>query len=156
MLARTHFVFGLLFGVIFLPLLKFGGLVDYFIYFLFIQLGVLFPDLDHPKAKIHRKIFVSKIIPLVVSHRGFFHSLFPPVIISSTLFYFLKEFYALPFFVGYFSHLLGDALTVQGIAFFQPFSNFKIHGLLVTGSFTEKIIFYAITILILFRIYYLF
>ncbi|MBI4918786.1 metal-dependent hydrolase [archaeon] len=153
MLARTHFVFGVLFGVIFLPLIKFGSMTDYFIYFFFVQLGVLFPDLDHHKASFHNAFFVSRIIPFLFSHRGFFHSIFPPVILSWFLLKYFGNFFALPFFIGYSSHLIGDVLTVRGVRFFNPFFKFRIRGLLVTGSFTEKVIFFVIMLLILLRIY---
>ncbi len=153
MLARTHFVFGVLFGVIFLPLVKINGVFGYAAYFFLVQLGVLFPDLDHPKASFHNVFFVSKIIPVLFSHRGFFHSIFPPAIISWFFLRFLDKFFALPFFIGYSSHLLGDALTVQGVRFFYPLMNFRIRGFLSTGSFAENVIFYIIIFFVIIRIY---
>ncbi|PIN80155.1 hypothetical protein COV11_04530 [Candidatus Woesearchaeota archaeon CG10_big_fil_rev_8_21_14_0_10_30_7] len=146
MLARTHFVFGILFGIIFLRLLEFTSLSEHISYFVIILLGVIIPDFDHPK--------ISKFVSLFFSHRGFLHSIFPPLIFGWVLFHFFGYSYALPFFVGYTSHLIGDMLTVQGIKLFNPFFKFRIRGLLITGSYAEKIIFYVIIFLILVRLYF--
>lgn len=154
MLARTHSVFGILFGLICMRLLNFNSVSDYLAYFLLIQISVLLPDLDHPKARIHNNIIFSKIIAFIFKHRGFLHSIFPPIILAFFLQFYLGRFYALPVLIGYFSHLISDGLTKQGVKLFYPFFNFKLRGLLKTGSKTEKVLFYVIIFLII--IFYFF
>ena len=50
-------------------------------------------------------------------------------------------------FLGYFSHLIADALTKNGIKPFYPLLNMKINGFFRTNSLLEKIFFLILVIL---------
>ena len=126
MLARTHFAFGILAGVLALPMFDFSSIFQYAVYFLIIHLAVLLPDCDHPESSINKKVKVTKLVTFFFSHRGLLHSIFPPLIFSALLYYYANYFIAAAFFIGYFSHLLSDALTVNGIRFLHPLFSFKI------------------------------
>ena len=155
MLARTHFAFGILTGVLLIDFFQFSSIAQYIVYFLIIHLAVLLPDCDHPESSINKRVKVTKVLTFFVSHRGILHSIFPPIIFSILLYYYANYFIAGAFFIGYFSHLLSDALTVNGINFLYPLINFKISGPIRTGHLSEKIIFWAVVIGIILRIYYL-
>jgi len=155
MLARTHFAFGILAGVLALPLFDFSSIVQYVVYFLIIHLAVLLPDCDHPASSINKKIKVTKIATFFFSHRGLLHSIFPPILLSILLYYYANYFIAGAFFIGYFSHLLSDTLTVAGVRLFYPFIDLKISGIIRTGHLSERIIFYLVVVGIIVRIYYL-
>ena len=155
MLARTHFAFGILAGVLALPMFDFSSIFQYAVYFLIIHLAVLLPDCDHPESSINKKVKVTKLVTFFFSHRGLLHSIFQPLIFSALLYYYANYFIAAAFFIGYFSHLLSDALTVNGIRFLHPLFSFKISGFVRTGHLSESIVFYLIVVGIIVRIYYL-
>lgn len=100
------------------------------------SLGSLMPDIDHPGSKIGRKAKVtSKIVSKTMGHRGWTHTLLALVLIIGGLFYVLRfitayqalyGYWALGFSIGYLSHLILDAFTVQGIPAFKPFSHKRI------------------------------
>lgn len=144
MMFRTHLAFGFLIGLLSLNILQ----VDYPI--LFVVLVTIFsslPDIDHPRSKIGRKMFfVSWPISLIFKHRGFFHSIFPPLILFFVFYYFNLVFIAFAIAIGYISHLLGDAVTKEGINFLHPFATFRIQGPFRTGAIFETIIFILIII----------
>lgn len=125
------------------------------VYFFEIQYPALFvllvtflsgiPDIDTENSKYGRKIYpVSLIIRMLFGHRGFMHSLFPPVILYFVFSYFDLQYIGLAVLVGYVAHLIGDALTWEGIAFFYPFSKFRITGFMRTGGFVEGLVFVVI------------
>lgn len=155
MLARTHFVFGILAGVLAIDLFQFNSIFQYIVYFLIIHLAVLLPDCDHPESSVNKKIKVTKIVTFFVSHRGILHSIFPPIFLSVLLYYYANYFIAGAFLMGYFSHLLSDALTVNGIRFLQPIFNFKIAGPIRTGHLSESVVFYLVVAGIVVRLYFL-
>ena len=111
---------------------------------LFVPLAALFsglPDVDTEKSKFGRKIYpLSLLFRVVFGHRGFFHS-----ILAALGFYFLFVYLNLPFLaltmlVGYFAHLLGDAVTLEGVNFLWPFSGFRVSGFMRTGSVMESVV----------------
>lgn len=146
---KTHLAFGFLISLLSLRIfnIKFP--------LLFILLVTIFsalPDIDHPKSKIGRKFFfISTPISLVFRHRGFFHSIFPAIILFLLLNYFNLGFLALAVAIGYISHLFGDAITKEGINFLHPISTLRIQGPMTTGATLEAFIFF---IIILFDIFY--
>lgn len=139
---KTHLAFGFLIGLLSLKIFN----VAY--PFLFVFLVTIFsslPDIDHPKSKIGRKLFFLSIpISFVFKHRGFFHSIFPALILFFVLNYFNMNFLALAVAVGYISHLLGDAVTKEGINFLHPISTFRIQGPMRTGAALEAVVFFVI------------
>ncbi len=153
MLSKTHIAFGILAGVIALPLVNFPSISHYVVYFGLITFGVLLPDIDHPNSKLNNNLPIFKIIPLFFKHRGFFHSIFPPIILGLLIWKYVGFFISLPLFTGYLAHLISDALTINGINFFHPLFQFKIAGPVRTGNWLEAIIFYFVLAGIVFRVY---
>jgi len=147
---RTHLALGFLIGLLFLLIYN----MPYpLLFLLIVTLSSGLPDIDHPKSKYGRKLFFLSIpISWISKHRGFFHSIFPALIIFAVLSYFDYSFVGLAILIGYIAHLIGDAITKQGINFLNPFSTFEIRGPLTTGALFETFIFY---ILIVINVFYL-
>ncbi len=155
MLAKTHITVGLLFGLLFIQFIEINSLTKFFSYFALVLIGSILPDIDHPSSLINKKVKISKIFTFLFNHRGFTHSIFMPIILLGILWHFLELFYGISLFIGYIAHLFADAITLEGICFLHPLSNFKIKGILRTGSFIEKIVFWITIMLIFVRLYYL-
>ncbi len=150
MMFRTHLAFGFLIALLSLKILDVSHPL---IFILLVTLFSSLPDIDHPKSKIGRKLFfISWPISLVFKHRGFFHSIFPPMILFLILTYFDLSFLAATLALGYLSHLIGDSITKEGINFLHPISRFRIQGPIRTGAFLEKILFIIIIFLDIFYI----
>ena len=150
---KTHLAFGLLIAILTLQVFN----IQYPIpYLLIVMLASGLPDIDHPKSKYGRKLFFLSIpISWVSKHRGIFHSVFPPLVIFAVSYYYHYTFIGLAIFIGYISHLIGDALTKQGINFLHPFSTFEIRGPISTGALFETLIFYfliVVNLIYLFRL----
>ncbi len=150
---KTHLAFGFFIGVL---SSKFFNLKNPFIFILLITIFSALPDIDHPKSRIGRKFFfISWPISLFFKHRGFFHSMFPPLIVYFILEYYTFSLFAWTIGLGYFSHLLGDALTKEGINFLNPFSTLKLRGPIKTGGKIEKMIllfFLSLDAILFFRL----
>ncbi len=145
MIFRTHYAFGFLVSVLFMQFVS----VPY--PFLFVGLVTLLsslPDIDTKNSRIGRKVwFLSIPISLVFKHRGFFHSVFPALILFFVLRSFGWDFLALVIVVAYMGHLLGDAMTVEGVNFLHPVSTFRIQGFMRTGSSFEAVVFVILFIM---------
>jgi len=139
---KSHLALGFFIGLIFISYFN----VPYPV--LFILLVTVFsglPDIDHPKSKYGRKLwFISIPISWVSKHRGIFHSVYPPLLIFFVLSYFNYSYLGIAIAIGYIAHLIGDAVTKQGINFLHPFSTFEIRGPMTTGAFLETIVFFVI------------
>lgn len=144
MMFKTHLAFGFLIGLLSLSFIH----VSYpIIFVLLVTIFSSLPDIDHPKSKIGRKFFfLSYPINLIFNHRGFFHSIFPPVILFIILNHFNLNLLAFSVAIGYIGHLMGDAITKEGINFLHPLSRFKIQGPLTTGATLEALLFILIII----------
>lgn len=144
MIFRTHLALGFLIGLLSLSFLDIANPV---IFIVLITIFSSLPDIDHPRSKIGRKFFFfSAPISLIFKHRGFFHSIFPPIILFSIFTYFKISFLAFAIAIGYIAHLIGDAMTKEGINFLHPLSTLRIQGPLTTGGKLEVIIFVALMI----------
>ena len=145
MMFKTHLAFSFLVAMLFIQIVP----VAY--PFLFVPLVTLFgslPDIDTTKSKIGRKLwFLSMPISVIFKHRGFFHSIFPALLLFVGLRFLGFPFLALAVAVGYCAHLLGDALTVEGVNFLHPISTFEMRGFMRTGSIVESIVFVGIIVL---------
>lgn len=102
--------------------------------------GSLAPDIDHPTSKVGRKFVlkpISKFINKTFGHRTITHSVIISILMTVLLLSFVESFNgilqyiywysALGFCIGYFSHLLLDAFTVDGIPVFYPLIKKKYH-----------------------------
>ncbi len=136
MMARTHMAIGFLCGLILIPFFD----VNPFVFVSLIVLGAILPDVDHENSKINRLFPLTRWVPKFFQHRGFFHSVFPPVILF-VLFYFSDLFFlGLPLIIGYVVHLVSDCLTKAGCNLLYPLSTFRIQGFVMTDSVMESVI----------------
>jgi len=139
MMYFSHIALTVLIVVILIPFLD----VNPILFLLVAAFAGLLPDIDHSGSKLGRYV---PFVGMIFKHRGFLHSIFPPIILY-VLLAGVHETVALAVFVGYISHLIGDAITKHGIYPFAPFSKFRIRGIIETNSIGEKFAFISIIFL---------
>lgn len=145
MMYRTHAALSVFIGLIFIKLFPFNSIVDTTLFLCLVIIIGTVPDLDHERSKISQKFqTISKILRLLFSHRGFMHSIFPAIIFYAIFEYFGYHVIALGFAIGHLSHLLGDALTTEGINFLSPFLHLKLEGFIHTNTFVETIVLFVL------------
>ena len=145
----THLAFGFLVSLISIDILDIDNKLLFILIATFFS---IFPDIDERKSKIGKKYkFASRIINFLFGHRGFFHSIYIPLILYF-IFYSISVEIGIAVLVGYFSHLLMDAMTRHGIRPLYPIINRKINGFIKTNSLFEKIIFLIIILSILYSL----
>jgi membrane-bound metal-dependent hydrolase YbcI (DUF457 family) len=131
MQKMTHLIFA------FLILILFGFVLSFPIYLsIFAFVGVLLPDLDTKPRKLHRKlchnIWFLIIILFIAYNLG------------------LDRTSAIILSIGFFSHLISDALTHKGVAPLWPIKKPKFNGPIKTGGLGE----YLIVLVLLLMIYW--
>lgn len=147
MMFVSHLLFGMLAGILGCSFLRCDNVVVFASVSAFAS---MIPDLDHLNSKISRKLQPFAVILSLFRHRGFVHSVFPPIMLYFLLLSF--DFYiAAAVFIGYLSHLLLDSLTVKGVRLLYPVVPFRISGFIKTNSFSEKIL--AVMLLVLLIMY---
>lgn len=147
MMYYTHLAFGFLVSLLAINIFDISNRL---LFVLIVLLFSIFPDIDERKSKIGKKYkFASRIINFLFGHRGFFHSIYIPLILYFIFYNIINEI-GIAVLVGYFSHLLMDAMTRQGIMPLYPIINRKINGFIKTNSLSEKILFLIIILLILY------
>ncbi|MBI5391565.1 metal-dependent hydrolase [Candidatus Woesearchaeota archaeon] len=111
----------------------------------FIALVTVFsgmPDLDAINSKWANKLwFIAKPIHFIFGHRGFFHSIFPAIGLFLVFYGLGFGYLGLVIFFGWVAHLLGDCVSKEGVAFFYPFSQYRVQGPMRVNSFMESIVF---------------
>lgn len=139
---KTHLLFALL-----ISLLTFNySNINPLIYILIFVFTASLPDIDHNKSKIGRKLFfISFFINWIFGHRKLIHSVVFATILALII-RFTLGLYWIPFYLGYLSHILLDALTKQGVYLFYP-SSFKIHGFIKTNGIIEKLFLVILAVL---------
>lgn len=146
----THLLFGLLIGLIFLD---YFGTANNLLFIALVCLGAIMPDIDYVDSKIGRRLKpISRIISYLFGHRGFMHTIFPPLIVFGIASYLGKGFWGFGFLVGYLSHLISDGLTKEGVMAFYPILRLRVRGLVKTGGFWEYIILAALISLVLWKV----
>jgi len=125
--------FGFLAGMIFFPI--FGA--NWWIFLPLATLGALFPDVDHHNSKINRMVPITKIIPVFFKHRGFFHSIWPAVLLYGGLHFAGLDVVGIPLAVGYLAHLGSDCMTRMGCNLLYPVSTMRIQGFIHTDGAME-------------------
>lgn len=148
MLGRTHLAFGVLAGLMFMPFYHHNLIL----YFVLVLLGALLPDIDHDGSKINKIFPVTKWLGRLFKHRGFFHSIFPPVIVFGALYWFGWGYIGIALGVGYLSHLFSDGLTKMGVNFLHPVSNLHLGGFIETGKVGEHIALFVVIVISLVKI----
>lgn len=134
----THVIFGLFISVI---SLRFFSTSWPEAYIFLVCIGSLLPDIDSPNSIINRKLKITRWASHMLTHRGFFHSIFPVIMIYVLLASVGWTTSAIALSLGYMSHIAIDALTVKGINIIHPIKSLRISGFIETGSIGEWIIF---------------
>ena len=113
----------------------------------------ILPDIDMVKSKAGRHLQpFSTLIAFVFRHRGFMHSfIFASVVYFGTRYLFSPAIAAAAA-IGYSSHLILDSLTKEGIMPLSPLSKLRLRGFIRTGGIFEKVIFAAISVLLLLKL----
>ena len=137
MLATTHMIFGLTAGLLALPYVD----QKWYFFLPIVVFGSLLPDIDHEGSKINKILPLTRWFAKFFKHRGFFHSIFPILIIFFVSKHYGFLFIGLPISVGYAAHLFSDSLTYMGIGLLHPILNLRIEGFLRTGGVKEQMLF---------------
>ena len=119
----------------FLTLLLFGFILTFPIYMAFFAfLGVLLPDIDIKFRKYHRKlchnIWFLMIVLFIAYNIGLDRT--SAIIIS----------------IGFFSHLISDALTHNGISPLWPIKRPRFNGPIKTGGVGEYLLILVLLMMI--------
>ena len=129
MLIKTHLLISLAIALIFFPYVKYPWL-----FIAVVLLATYIPDIDTPNSKIGNHFFLRPF-QWIAGHRGIIHSFVFLVGVVILLALFLPLI-ALPFFLGYSSHLFADSFTLEGIKSFYPFGKVS-SGNIKTWGFSE-------------------
>ena len=172
MTYKTHFNFGILLAISFIPLLNINSIQDLTFYLICAGFAALIPDIDHKKSVIYRSTmpplliliiafciykyhqynFVSLLAWLILTlnskHRTFSHSIYGLILF---VIMFINTNLFIPFIIGYSSHLFSDMLTKEGIPLFlikDKKGKYKRIGLglITTGSKSERMLLYLLMI----------
>jgi|SRR3989344_4759365 len=135
----THFLFAVLAAYLFAK--EQGGFVMGLV-----LLGSFLPDIDHPQSKLGSKI---KWVGWLSQHRGFWHTPFAMLAVSSIVIVLTQVKMGVGFGIGYASHIILDTLTIKGVMLFYPFTRKRITGPIETGSISEGLFFVLLFITLL-------
>lgn len=145
MMFLSHLLFGILSGYLTCSFLGCGSTL---LFMAVAAAAAILPDIDHVSSKIGRKLPpFSVILNFIFRHRGFMHSIFPPL----ALYFIISRIsllIAAAVLAGYVSHLLLDATTTNGVRFLYPLP-IKVRGFIRTNSFLEKIISLLLIIVVI-------
>jgi inner membrane protein len=148
MMFKTHLLFGVLVALFTASWLN---PPSFWLFLLFVMIGTVVADVDHPNSKIGKNVAV---IGILFKHRGFFHSVFA-VLLFTILVHALFEsvFLTFAFSLGYFSHLAIDCFNHQGIMPLHPLSQKKVSGFMKTNGPVEWILMVVICVGVLILIF---
>lgn len=113
--------------------------------------AALLPDIDHDASMISRRVGLLGLPFRLLAHRGFTHSLAALALLYLALDALaVPELFRLAVLGGYASHMLADAITVQGIGLLWPLG-WRVRLLpgplaISTGGVMEHIIAVAVFI----------
>ena len=139
MIKKTHLAVGLALSLIFLPHVSHKLLFIPIVLF-----ASLLPDIDSAYSSLgHIKVF--RPLQWFVKHRGLIHSFTFCAIVSIAL-TLIWPGLGLPFFIGYFGHLLADSFTIEGVAPFWPLKR-EVRGKFRTGGAIEEGLFLGLVLL---------
>ena len=142
MLATTHIAFAILCGLL---LLLVFPITDVPVFFTFLVIGSILPDVDHKGSIINKLVPLTRWVPYLFKHRGVFHSLFPVALLSGVFYILRAPTIGIYLCIGYLSHLLSDAMTSLGVGLFYPLSKSRARGWIVVGTIQETA-FFTLTI----------
>jgi len=140
MLFRTHITFGFLTGLLLIRYLEIKNQILFMVVLLFFS---IFPDIDELRSRISEKIKpLAFIIHFIFRHRGFFHSIYIPIALSTIFFAISQQMLGIAALFGYLSHLFLDSLTLSGVRLLYPLKK-KLYSFIKTGSLAENILFFV-------------
>ncbi|MBT7237708.1 metal-dependent hydrolase [Candidatus Woesearchaeota archaeon] len=146
MMFRTHFIFGILAGLVFLRVFN---IPNEWLFMLVVAIGASLPDIDFHKSKIGGWFKpLAYLFNFLLGHRGVIHSLVGAFIIYFIFMLFFGSTYAGAVFIGYSSHLFLDSFTPKGIRPFWPLKP-KVNGIVRSGGMIEMILFFLFLVTVL-------
>jgi len=150
MLGRTHLLAGAILALVLVHFFSHSFSIALVSFFLCL-VGSILPDIDEKNSLLGRHF---RLIAYFSRHRGFFHSVFA-LLLFTIPFYFLFQspLPAISFMIAYFSHLLLDMMTKDGLRLYPL--RMKIRGFIKVGGFLEKIIFLLFLLLLFLLIFLL-
>lgn len=134
---------GLLVGLLLFTFFDF----QWYIFIPLVIFGSLLPDVDHQNSKINRILPITRWIPTFFTHRGFFHSIFPAIIIYAGFHITKLDVLGIPLAIGYTSHLASDCFTRLGCNLLHPISTFRIQGPIMTDGLMELLTLASVLVL---------
>jgi len=141
---KTHLAFSLFVGLVLIKLLSIENQILFLIFLLFFA---VFPDIDEKSSKISKKTrILSMPINFLFKHRGFFHTVYFPFVLSVLFFIVDEGILGMAILAGYLSHLFLDSLTKSGVRIFKPFK-LKFYGFFKVGKFFDNFLFLLFVIL---------
>ena len=151
---ETHVLFAMFIGVVGV---KYGYFEANGVLLIGLLLGAFLPDIDTAKSKLGRRVRpVSDFFERFFGHRGVTHSFtgfFGFVLIIGLVSLAAARQLFLPFFFGYLSHLVMDALNPKGLYPLYPIK-FKVSGPIKTDSWGERVFFTLILSAALYLFYF--
>jgi len=142
---KTHLVFSLFIGLIFIKILNIENQILFLIFLLFFS---VFPDIDEKSSKVSRKIkILSYPINFIFKHRGFFHTIYFPLILFILFFMINEKILGVAILAGYLSHFFLDSLTKSGVRVFKPLFKLRFYGFFKVGKFSDIFLFLLFLIL---------
>jgi len=114
-------------------------------------IGALLPDIDHPYSIVGRRSgLAGGALRLAVGHRGALHSGLVAAIMFGAALAISGQYQslALASAAGYASHIVLDALTIQGVPLLWPSRRrFRLLALR-TGGMVERVIFIVLILIL--------
>lgn len=142
MLFKTHVALGFLAALGFTLLIPSPNPILFFAIILFLN---AVPDIDTDRSRIGKKFwYISKPLRFIFGHRGFFHSIYPGVILLLAFMTIGLPYLGIACLLGYATHLLTDSITREGINWLHPFSTLRVQGFIEVGTLTETVFFLAV------------
>jgi len=134
-MIRTHVMIGLAAALFLLTSVE-----NKLVFLPVVLLASALPDLDTAHSSVGSKWYFRPL-QFFTTHRGVMHSLTICFVISMAFAFYIPVL-ALPFFLGYSLHLVGDSFTIDGIRPFWPLKK-EVEGRVRTGGVFESGIFYS-------------
>ncbi len=152
MIYTTHLLFAFLLSLLFEKFLHLPVISSKSILFVF--LGSLLPDIDHPRSYINRDSWrVIWLSGIMGTHRGWTHSIFGAFIFTFIFTLLLNQYILsfsclFSFFLGYMSHLISDSFNPSRVPWFWPKKRRYGLDIIKTGSLNETFFQFVLLTLI--------
>lgn len=123
-----------------LNMTSFEGIINVVVFYTFVGLGSIIPDIDKKNSYIGRRLpYVSKAISEKFGHRTFTHSIIFVILVYYILKYIcINNDITFGITIGILSHILLDMLNFQGVALLYPLNTKHKICKIKTNSGFEK------------------